>query len=422
MNTPKMGRREFVQGVAYGAAALSALGLGPLRSLAQVAAARSTAPSGRRLLVLNLAGGFDPVYVLQPDLGALADLRRGLFQDPGTLLPFSGQLGLTPSFPLLGELFQRGEALVVHRVGVINSTREHLSSERTNARGTHDRRAPAQRGGWVQRVADANPGSFQRATDIVDLASGNPTVSGGSFAAASVNPALQTYAPASLPEVGVLAQAGVYELDAVSIQTPLSRANAQGTLTANALSESLARALADETAARVMLGSALMPYPDSGLGRTMQAVETVFSQLQTQVAYVRTGGFDTHFTQRDRIAELFADVNGALAALRNNLVAKGLWEDTIVLTTTDFGREFRMNSSRGTDHGVGADTFLIGPSVAGGRIIGEDYSAADFTGKRFLDMRINVQNVLREVVAALGYEPEASFNAFEGQQALGLFA
>jgi uncharacterized protein (DUF1501 family) len=147
----------------------------------------------------------------------------------------------------------------------------------------------------------------------------------------------------------------------------------------------------------------------------MQAVETVFTQLGTQVAYVRTGGFDTHTDQRNRIAQLFGDVNGTLTALRSNLIAKGMWEDTIILTTTDFGRELRMNGSMGTDHGVGYDTFILGPSVKGGRIIGEDYGPADFAqDKRFLDMRVNSQNILREVVGALGYEPEGPFEAFAG--------
>jgi uncharacterized protein (DUF1501 family) len=425
MNTQKMGRRDFMQGVAWGAAALSALGLGPLRAIAQTVGAvgaASTAPTGKRLLILNLAGGFDPLFVLQPEVGALADLRRPLFQDSSTLLPFTDQLGLTPSFPLLGELFARREALVVHRVSVINSTREHLASERINALGASDRRMPPQRGGWVQRVADANPQSFQRITDVVDLSGGNLTVSGGRQPAAIVSASLQTYAAASLPDVRVLDQAGVYAADAVSVQTPLALAGAQGMRAANELSRSLAVAMQDEARTREMLGSALVAYPDSGLGRSMQAAETVFTQLKTQVAYVRTGGFDTHTQQRDRIAELFGNVNASLTALRSNLIAKGMWDDTIILTTTDFGRELRMNSSAGTDHGVGADTFLIGPSVAGGRIIGEDYGPADFAAeKRFLDRGINSQNVLREVVEALGYAPESSFAPFDGAQKLGLF-
>jgi uncharacterized protein (DUF1501 family) len=424
MSTNKMDRREFLQTLAFGAAALSAAGFGPLRALAQTArGAMSTAPSGKRLLILNLAGGFDPLYVLQPDLGSLADRRPGLFQDPNTLLPFSGQLGLTPSFPLLGELFAKGEALVVHRAGVLNATREHQSSESTNARGTFDRRAPQQRGGWVQRVADANPRSFTRFTDVVDLANGNPTVTGGRYSAASVNPALQTFARGSIPEVRALRDAKVYELESVSVKTPLSLTGAQGSLTAAALSETLAKAVTDEAQARAALGTAIRPYPATRLGETVSAVETVFSQLGTQIAYVRTAGFDTHLSQADRIVQLFGGVNEVLSVLRSNLIARGLWDDTIVLTTTDFGREIRVNSSQGTDHGRGADVFVLGSSVAGGRIIGEDYTDAEFAEPaRFLEMRINVQNILRETVAELGYEPDAAFQPFAGEERLGLFA
>jgi len=217
----------------------------------------------------------------------------------------------------------------------------------------------------------------------------------------------------------------VFAPEASRIQTRLGRATAQGSRNASVLSDALAAAVIADAILRQERseqGTPLAQYPFSQLGGMLSAVETVFGQLGTQIAYVRADGFDTHDTQKDRIPQLFGDMDASLRAFRSNLEARGLWEGTIILTTTDFGRELNMNSSGGTDHGVGADTYVIGPSVAGRRVLGEDYTAAELTGgARFLDVEINVQNVLREVVGALGYDPDPAFAPFEGQTELGLF-
>jgi uncharacterized protein (DUF1501 family) len=426
MNNPRIDRRTFMKSAALGAAALSTASF-PLAFLggpARAAGATSGSPTGRRLLILNLAGGFDPLAVLQPDIGALADARRGLFQEK--LLPFNGQLGLTSTFPLLGELFTKSQDAVLHRVAHENATREHDIQERVNATGTNDRLAPEQGGGWVERLADANPEKFTSPLDVIDLANGHPTVTGGTFASANVNWQLQTFRNETLREVNALRDAKVFEEGASLIQTRLGRLSAQGSRNATVLSDALTSAVKADMALRMermTAGTPFAKYPNSQLGGMLSAVETVFGQLGTQIAYVRADNFDTHDNQAMRIPMLFTDVEASLRAFRDNLEARGLWKDTIILTTTDFGREIKQNSSGGTDHGVGADTFVIGPSVAGGRVLGEDYTAAEFTGEktRFLDVQINVQNVLREVVGALGYDPNGPFKPFAGQQALDLF-
>jgi len=423
MHHPRIDRRTFMKGAALGAATLSTFPL--FGKLARAAGPATGSPTGRRLLIINFAGGFDPLAVLQPDVSALRDLRPGLFRDPSTLLPFSGQLRLTPEFPLLQELFDKGEAVVLHRVAHENATREHDIQERVNASGTFDRLVPEEVGGWVERLADANPARFTQPTDVVDLSNGHPTVNGGRFASANVNWQLQTFRNETLREVNALRDARVFAEDASLIQTRLGRLSAQGSRNATVLSDSLSAALASDTALRMDREKAGMPfarYPNSQLGGMLKAVETVFGQLGTQVAYVRADGFDTHDNQAMRIPMLFGDVEASLRAFRDNLTARGLWKDTIILTTTDFGRELKMNSSNGSDHGIGADTYVLGPSVAGGRVLGDDYTAAEFRGEtRFLSVQINVQNVLRDIVAALGYDPDASFQSFPGKQDLALF-
>ena len=66
----------------------------------------------------------------------------------------------------------------------------------------------------------------------------------------------------------------------------------------------------------------------------------------------------------------FADIDAALAAFETELKAQGVWEDTILLTSSDFGRTYAMNGA-GTDHAWGGNYFALGGAVNGSQIFGE---------------------------------------------------
>ena len=44
----------------------------------------------------------------------------------------------------------------------------------------------------------------------------------------------------------------------------------------------------------------------------------------------------------------------------------GVWNDTLIMTYSEFGRRANENGSRGTDHGMAAPHFLLGGSIKGG--------------------------------------------------------
>ena len=57
-----------------------------------------------------------------------------------------------------------------------------------------------------------------------------------------------------------------------------------------------------------------------------------------------------------------------------------MWDSVTVIITSEFGRTLTPNSSGGTDHGWGGNTFIQGGKVAGGRILGhypDNYSLND---------------------------------------------
>ena len=82
-------------------------------------------------------------------------------------------------------------------------------------------------------------------------------------------------------------------------------------------------------------------------------------------------GFDTHQNQPVRHAALLAALSEGIASMRRALTELGRWNETLVVTYSEFGRRARENQSGGTEHGTAAPLF-----VAGGRVRGSLYGAS----------------------------------------------
>ncbi len=48
-----------------------------------------------------------------------------------------------------------------------------------------------------------------------------------------------------------------------------------------------------------------------------------------------------------------------------------VWDDTLVLVATEFGRTVAVNGTGGTDHGTGTAAMLLGGAVKGGRVLAD---------------------------------------------------
>jgi uncharacterized protein (DUF1501 family) len=108
-------------------------------------------------------------------------------------------------------------------------------------------------------------------------------------------------------------------------------------------------------------------FPEGELGSALAgACAALADGSPVSVVQATLDGFDTHENQPAVQAALLAELAGSLAALRDVLRALGRWDDTLVMTRSEFGRRAAENLTAGTDHGRAGVQFLAGGRVAGG--------------------------------------------------------
>lgn len=80
--------------------------------------------------------------------------------------------------------------------------------------------------------------------------------------------------------------------------------------------------------------------------------------VDREVYIVNQGGYDMHggngsFHTSSR------KPTWALSAFVHELKSQGVWDDTVILMGSDFGRSVEPNSNGGTDHAWGGHYFMI---------------------------------------------------------------
>jgi uncharacterized protein (DUF1501 family) len=121
---------------------------------------------------------------------------------------------------------------------------------------------------------------------------------------------------------------------------------------------------------------------------------------QYRIGFIDVGGWDTHVNEgaaQGALANNIESLGRGLAALSQEL--GGEWRNTVVAVVSEFGRTFRENGNKGTDHGHGSVYWLLGGSINGGRIAGEQVRVE--RGSLFQDRDYPVLNEYRAVLGGL---------------------
>lgn len=100
---------------------------------------------------------------------------------------------------------------------------------------------------------------------------------------------------------------------------------------------------------------------------------------EREVFYVQSHGWDSHFSTLKPGSDVYIklqEVNDAVAQFEAAMKADGMWDDVVLVSSSDFGRKLVANND-GTDHAWGGHYFVAGGSVRGGQILGQYPSRLD---------------------------------------------
>jgi len=133
-------------------------------------------------------------------------------------------------------------------------------------------------------------------------------------------------------------------------------------------------------------------------------------------------GWDTHqnlytqlkegYTGAKQPVGLIPSLDLALSALVDDLVDRGLLDETLIVVMGEFGRTPKLNTQGGRDHWPRVFSVLLaGGGVPGGRVIG----ASDATGESPKDRPLTPADLAATIFTLLGIDPQQLLHTADGR-------
>ncbi|HVG05638.1 MAG TPA: DUF1501 domain-containing protein [Burkholderiaceae bacterium] len=311
-----------------------------LLSCASLPAAATATP--RLLILIELRGGNDALNTVIPiEDGVYFDLRPRLGLKPDAVARFAGAPALHPSLAPLESLWREGQMAILQGIGYPSPNLSHFRS--IEIWDTASDSQQYLQTGWLTRTMHGQPSfSTLSADGVVIGAADLGPLAGGARAVALNDPArfarqARLASADDVPARGSLAHVLRVESDIV-------------------------RAGADVRSDVVFKTE----FPRGVFGVAVQHAAGIATTGKVPVLRLTLPGFDTHQNQLGTHANLLKIVAESVVALRAALGEQGLWDRTLILTYSEFGRRPRENQSAGTDHGTAGNLFAFGAQVRGG--------------------------------------------------------
>jgi uncharacterized protein (DUF1501 family) len=142
---------------------------------------------------------------------------------------------------------------------------------------------------------------------------------------------------------------------------------------------------------------------------------SVFSHVD-----VDRGSWDTHQNHNARVRDLLPPADQAFSALLEDLHARGMLDETLVIWMGEFGRTPRMgvtvsnntNNVGGRDHWCNCYSIaLAGGGVRGGQVVGSSDQFAAYPRER----AVHVSELQATILHLLGIDPRAQLFDIQGQ-------
>lgn len=345
------------------------------------------AAPGNRLLVVFMRGAYDAASLLVPTSSdfyyesrpSIAIARPG--SGDGAALPLADGWGLHPALADSLLPFYRNKQLAfVPFAGTEDLTRSHFETQNSIELGQGARKDGNYRSGFLNRLTLAlgangsHPAAFT--SDVPQILRGDARVPNVDLGGANRK--------SRLSDADNRAIAAMYR------DTDLHAAVDEGQRVMGATRQEL------DAEMQAANGNAVST---DKLEKEIRRIARFMTDCYN-VGFVDVGGWDTHVGQgaaTGALAGRLGQLGRALAAYADAMGPA--WGQTTVVVISEFGRTFRENGNKGTDHGHGTVYWVMGGNVRGGRIAGRQVPVRHDT--LFQDRDYPVLNEYRAVFAGL---------------------
>ena len=311
-------------------------------------------PDSPRLLVVFLRGAYDAANLLVPTSSSFYyEARPNIAIAKKDTLPLDANWGLAPAVAdSIHPLWGKGQAAFVPFAGTNDTSRSHFETQDHIELGQPDEGGRDFRSGFMNRLAGVlGAGSRLEAMAFTDQV---PLILRGNLPVAN-----QALRDLGKPAINA-AQAQV--IAAMYAHTRLAGTVSSGFEVREEVSREMAGEM--EAASRGAIAAKGFALEARRIARLMRERVTL--------GFIDVGGWDTHVGEggaTGQLATKLGELGKGLALFADEMGPQ--WSNTVVVVVSEFGRTFRENGNRGTDHGHGSAWWVLGGGVRGGRVAGE---------------------------------------------------
>lgn len=352
-----------------------------------------------RLLLVFLRGGYDASSLLVPVASpfyyearpAIAIKPPG--EDPLAALPLDSAWGLHPALKTsLYPLWQQGQMAFVPFADTHDLTRSHFETQDAIELGQDGVTERDFGSGFLNRLAQV----LNDTAETIAFTDQLPLVMRGSQVIA--NQAMRNLVRGGLDVRESRLIASMYQGNPLAERVNDGfrvRQEAQQQLS----DEAVEAMRAGEVQAGVMQAANRNAINAQRFEQEARRVARMMRE-RYRIGFIDVGGWDTHVGQgagSGYLASRFDELGRGLAAFAAE--SGPVWRDTVVVVISEFGRTFRENGNRGTDHGHGSVYWLLGGALRGGRVLGRQVRLEPAT--LFQNRDYPVLNEYRALLAGL---------------------
>ena len=352
----------------------------------------SAAADYKAIVCVLLAGGADSFNLLVPRSNAAytqyQNRRADLALAQGDLLPLDGtfnnvNFGLHPALTGLQSRFNSGTAACIANIGPLLAPTDRAAYDANSVAlplglFSHSDQITS----WQTATPDTRSGTgfggrlgdYLRTTNTGIELAGNISVSGNNlFQSGQTVGAYSVNAEAGIRSIGgyndnPLFKSALDTLISYNSASPLQKVYAAKLRSAIDTGQIIADVLAQAPHLNT-------PFADDDFSTSMARIAQIISMREQlgvtrQTFFVTYGGWDHHDNLLAEQAEMLPALDAGLSQFSTAMEELGIGTQVTSLTISDFGRTLTSNG-KGSDHGWGGNSFVVGGAVQGGQIYGQ---------------------------------------------------